>query len=333
MPTSGKGSPSSDERREIEELRALIGSSPSRASTLQNSTFMRWSMGEENRKAAEEQRKAREALKADAELRKNEALQRAKELRDAAKQQFERDKQVKKEQEQQRLADAQAQRAKEARWQQQREKNAEAFQQGGRKLVKQTKDRQKRMDAGEAAQDKREREEGTRDRIAILEAYKKEQQRIMEDNRAKVSAVKKMTDPAIIKSSKEWALRTRAGSAEEKRKQVLTLQEKRKGNREGHLDKARRIKGGVAEGRQKAKEVQKALHEKKKLNAGEERANDYLVEQEKLRVLAQKKKDHEEVYKKRYASTTAAQKFETTSAVAKPNLSSLDPTMSGGLMG
>ena len=51
MPAGGRGEPSSDERREIEELRALIGQSPARPSTLAHSTFMRWQVGEEARYA------------------------------------------------------------------------------------------------------------------------------------------------------------------------------------------------------------------------------------------------------------------------------------------
>ena len=259
--------------------------------------------------------------------------QRATELKEQAKQQLERDKQVKKEQEQKRLAEAQAQRAKEASWQQQREKNAETFQKGGRKLVQETKERQKRMDKNESSQDKLEREEGTKDRLAVLKAYKEEQEAIRKANRDKVQAVKISTDPSLIAASKDWASKQRAGSAEDKRKQVLRLQSQRRRVKEGHLEKCREIKGKVLNGKEHAKAVKSTLQERKKENAAGERANDYLVELEKLRVLAQKKKEKEGVYKKRYASTKAAAKWEESPALAKPNLSSLDPSVSGGLMG
>ena len=49
MPRGGRGEPSEDEQKEIEELRAMIGRTPQRESTLQHSTFMRWQVGEENR--------------------------------------------------------------------------------------------------------------------------------------------------------------------------------------------------------------------------------------------------------------------------------------------
>ena len=69
---------------------------------------------------------------------------------------------------------------------------------------------------------------------------------------------------------------------------------------------------------------------KKAVEAGKERANDHLVELEKLRELANNKKANQEVYRKRYATAKAAEKWETTPVFAKPNLSSLDPSVSGG---
>ena len=131
----------------------------------------------------------------------------------------------------------------------------------------------------------------------------------------------------------EWASQQRVGSAEDKRKQVALLKSQRRRGKEGHLEKAREIKGQVEQIRQNAKAVQQRLHEKKKQAAGEERANDYLVDLEKKRVLAQKKADHMAVYNKRYASVKAAEKWEQAPVLAKPNLSSLDPSLSGGLMG
>jgi len=332
-PVGGKGDPNSDERREIDELRALIGTSPTRGSTLNQSTYMRWAMGEENRAGAELERKEKEERKAEKEAIEAKRLQRAKELKEAQRLQLERDKQIKREQEQARLAAGQAQRAKEAAWQMEREKQAETFAKNGRKLVEETRVRQKHMDKVEAAQDKLEREEGTRDRLANLEAFKKEREAVFNEKKEKVQKVKKLTDPAIIAASKEWASKQRVGSAEDKRKQVAMLKSQRRRGKEGHLQKARAIKGQVEQVRQNAKVVQERLHEKKKINAGEERANDYLVEQEKLRVLAQKKKDHHAVFNKRYANAAAANKWEKAPVLAKPNLSSLDPYVSGGAMG
>jgi len=49
MAPRGAAGPSSDERREIETLKALIDKTPERPSTLNQSTFMRFTMGEQNR--------------------------------------------------------------------------------------------------------------------------------------------------------------------------------------------------------------------------------------------------------------------------------------------
>lgn len=324
MPAGGKGAPSSDEQREIDELRALIGTSPTRASTLQSSTFMRWKVGEENREGADAERREKEARKAEKDALEAKRLERAKELKDAARQQLERDKARKKELEEARLAEAKAQRDKEAAWQEKREKQAKEFAENGRKLVVETRERQKRMDRAEDAQDKLERDEATRDRLAVEAAFKKEREAVLAAKREKVQSVKQMTAPEHIAASKAWASKQRIGSAEDKRKQMLALKSQRRRVKEGHLERARSIKGQVGQIRENAKAVQAALHEKKKHNADGERANDYLVEQEKLRVLAQKKKDHAAVYAKRYAAEKAAKKWEATPLLAKGQFSSLE---------
>ena len=286
-----------------------------------------------HRKGAEEERKEKEARKAEKAAIDAKRLERARELKDAARLQFERDKQIKKEDQQAKLAVGQGQRAKEAEWQEKREKSAADFAKKGRTLVEETRQRQKKMDKAEASQDKLEREEGTRDRLANMEAFKKEKAAVFASKKEKVQKVKKMTDPSIIAESKQWASQQRVGSAEDKRRQVAMLKSQRRRGKESHLENAKAVKANVEQIRENAKAVQARLNEKKKENAAGERANDYLVEQEKLRVLAQKKQDHKEVYRKRYASAKAAATWEQTPTLAKPNLSSLDPSVSGGLMG
>ena len=330
MPRGGRGEPSSDEKREIEELRALIGTSPARGSTLQQSTFMRWQVGEENRKRAEEARLEREAQKALKEEIKAKRLAAASELREKAQEQQRRNRQIMEDKKAQSLQEGKDQREKEALWQQTREANHAKSVQKGRALVEETRERQKRMDKNEANQDRKEREEGTRDKNAREEAFKIEKQQQLEAKRAKVAKVKQETDPEFIKNAVQWAAQKRTGSAEDKRKMQAFLKSQRRRGKEGHLDKAREIKGQVTQIKENARQVQERLRQKKANEAGKERANDHLVEQEKLRVLANKKKDHELVYKKRYANAAAAEKWESTPTFAKPNLSSLDPSVSGG---
>lgn len=282
------------------------------------------------RAVGDEVRKEKEAMSAMRAELQARRLQRAKDLKDQAKAQLELDKEIKKKEEEKRLEIGKEQRAKEAAWQERREQQAQAFVMKGHKLVEETRQRQKNMDKAEDEQDKKERAEGLAEKKRILEAYKKEKAENYEENKVKVQSVKKATDPAIIAEAKKWASEQRVGSAEDKRKQFSALKSMRRRKKEGHLEKAKEIKGKVEEIKQAAREVHKKMLEKKKKNAGEERANDYLVELEKQRVLAQKQKEHDSIYNKRYASTKAAAKWEQAPVLAKPNFGSLDPSISGG---
>ena len=330
LPKSGRGDPSSDEKREIEELRALIGSSPSRGSTLAQSTFMRWQSGEENRKKASEARQEKEELKSLKDEIDAKRKAQAAALREKALEQKRLNKQIQEETRQKSLMGGKAQREREAQWQEKRESNAKAFASQARSFVLETKEQQKRMDKGEAAQDKKERDEGTRDKNAREEAHKLEKQQQLDRKREIVQKVKKDTDPEFIKQAKDWAAQQRSGSVEDIRKQKAKLKSLRRRGKEGFLDKAKEIKGQVTAVKENARQVQERLKSKKAVEAGKERANDHLVELEKLRELANNKKANQEVYRKRYATAKAAEKWETTPVFAKPNLSSLDPSVSGG---
>eukprot|EP00325_Prymnesiales_sp_UTEX-LB-985_P014612 CAMPEP_0174759666 /NCGR_PEP_ID=MMETSP1094-20130205/108385_1 /TAXON_ID=156173 /ORGANISM="Chrysochromulina brevifilum, Strain UTEX LB 985" /LENGTH=331 /DNA_ID=CAMNT_0015965603 /DNA_START=107 /DNA_END=1102 /DNA_ORIENTATION=- len=328
MPKGGRGEPSEAEKREIEELRAMIGRAPQRESTLQNSTFMRWQVGEENRKKADEHRKEQERLKAEKDALDAKRREHAAKLKADALALRENNRAIKEAQQQNSQAIGREQRAKEAEWQEKREANAQNAHAQGRKLVEATKERQKRMDKAEANQDKVEREEGQRMDRALEQAFKAEKQEILEAKRAKVAAVKKDTDPSQIEKSLQWAAQKRTGSAQDKRKQQAMLKSSRRKNKEGHLMKAKAIKGDVNQIRSNAKAVAEQIRQKKSVSAGKERANDYLVEQEKLRVLAEKREEHAKVYEKRFATKRSYGKWENTSILAKPNLSSLDPSLS-----
>jgi len=306
----------------------MIGRTPQRESTLQHSTFMRWQVGEENRKKADEHRKHQEEMKAEKDALEAKRRERAEKLKADAHALRENNRQIKAKQQKNSLEGGRDQRAKEAEWQEQREKNTKKAEADGRKLVEATRERQKRMNSQEAAQDKKERDEGTRDRLALEEAFKNERAAIIEAKRAKVAKVKMDVAPEHIQKSLKWAAQQRTGSAQDKRKQQAMLKSSRRRNREGHLEKAKAIKGDVNAIKENAKKMAEELKAKKAVNASHERANDHLVEQEKLRVLARNKEEHRKVYEKRFASGKAASQWESTSTLAKPNLSSLDPSLS-----
>merc|ERR550514_152241 len=76
---------------------------------------------------------------------------------------------------------------------------------------------------------------------------------------------------------------------------------------QSHVEKAHAIKGQVNNMKENARAVHKQMLDGKAKHAQKERNNDYLVEQEKLRVAASKKKQHQDVYAKKYAKQEMAQ--------------------------
>ena len=69
--------------------------------------------------------------------------------------------------------------------------------------------------------------------------------------------------------------------------------------------------------KENAKAVHKQMLDGKAKHAQKERNNDYLVEQEKLRVAASKKKQHQDVYAKKYAKQDLAQSWAGASTLRR----------------
>jgi hypothetical protein len=230
------------------------------------------------------------------------------------------------------------------------------------------------MNAAEAAQDKLERDEGTRDRKALEAAYRAERAAIIEANRQQVQKVKRETDQSLIHEAIAWAEERRAGSAAMRKQERSQVQEHKRRNKQELIDEALAKKEKVLETRQGVKSAQEKLLHKKKGHAAkvctcaqgsvdesprgdnegplststirktprapislpllsqpcvltcllcrfaslvQERANDYLVEQEKIRTLAEKKQQHQAVYAKKYASQSMAQSWAGASTLRR----------------
>lgn len=301
---------SPEEQAELEQLRALIGKSPERGSTLHMSTFKRYQHESENRKRAEGLRKEKEERARQKEEMLARRNQHAGGLRDAARAQREGNRQVVERDKQKKLAQGQATRAIEAAWQVEREQRADLQKQKGLKLVQATRDMQKRMDKEEADQDKREAAEGTAARRAVEAAFKAEREEILMQKRAKVKRVKDETDPSRAGGAVEWASLRRAEQAAAERAAKRELMAERRRLRQQHLNDAGQKKQAARAVVEAAKQVRADILANKQSAAGKERANDYLVQQEKLRRLADNKQEHAEVYAKKYASAEQLKEWE-----------------------
>ena len=165
------------------------------------------------------------------------------------------------------------------------------------------------MNAAEAAQDKVEREEGTRDRKAVEAAFRKEREETLAEKRAQVAKVKKMTDQSVVEEALAWAAQKREQAAAARREQRAALVDARKRGKDEFVSMAQGVKGQVNAMKENVKAVHGQVLKQKKDHAAKERDNDYLVQQEKIRVLASKKQQHQNVYHKKYAPVEMAQSW------------------------
>ena len=317
MPMKGADGPSEEELKEIEDLKALIHGAPQRESSIPLGAVSRFLVGEDNRSRADQARKEKEerdALKA--ELLAQRAAHAAKLKQDAIERR-KREKEEKEAMTKKRQEEGRQMREKGAEWKAEAAKRLQREWELGQKRVQEENERFKNMDKAEADQDKKERAEGRAMDKANEEAFKKEKLEILEANRRKVQEVKRQTDPALLQASKQWASESRTGGAANLRRQKEELKVAAQEVRQSHVDKALAIKGQVNTMKENAKAVHKQMLDGKAKHAQKERNNDYLVEQEKLRVAASKKKQHQDVYAKKYAKQDLAQSWAGASTLRR----------------
>ena len=174
---------SEEEMREIEELKAMIHGTPSRGSGVPLGAVSRFMVGEENREKADQGRKEKEEQKRIKE--EVDALRKANADKVRAKRQemLENERKVRENERQRKLAEGTKLREREAAWKAKAAKNKQREWEIAQKRVQDENELFKRMAANEAAQDKLERDVGTKDKNEREAAARAEKQRVLEANR------------------------------------------------------------------------------------------------------------------------------------------------------
>ena len=295
----------------------MIKGTPERSSTVPMGSVSRFMMGEENRSradAARKEKEERDALKAELLAQRNE---HAAQIKQQAEDRRKAEMAAREAAKQSRLDGARVLREREAKWKAQAAKKREKDWEIAQKRVQDENEQWKRMSKNEAAQDKLEREEGTRDRKAVEAAYKAEREETLAEKREQVAKVKRETDQSVVVEALAWAAQKREAAAEARRKQKEELVAARRQNKDDFIAGAHGVKGQVNAMKQNARDVQGQMHKQKKEHAAKERDNDYLVQQEKIRVLASKKQQHQAVYGKKYASQEMAESWVGASTLRR----------------
>ena len=155
-----------------------------------------------------------------------------------------------------------------------------------------------RLDAAEEAQDAREREEGTRLRLSLAAALTRTRSEILAEKREVVNETQAArTGPA---SARAACFSPRRG--QEKRDESKQWAQQRAENEDEYLHQATANRLKAERQRALTRKSMMQLMKFRKKEAVKERANDYLVKDEKARILTSNRKEVAAVYARRFAS-------------------------------
>ena len=295
------------EEEEIDELQALFSEGVQRESALPVALYAKLEVFEDNRRKAEKLRKEREQraleIQQAAELRN----QRAAALREKVKAEGGKAIEAHKGGN---LEQGRAQRQLEAKWEEERNEEKRQYVEKGRKNVLIAKGLDGKLDALEEEAARR-RKDGYEQRQMLDAAVKeKEVQTTLEKNalakhvRHEVEAGNAYADASLKAMKGGKASQTRAAKGEWKsEKQRLEAE---------YLAEAAAKKAKALASREAAKRVKKDMLEARTASATIERDNDYLVEEEKAKILARNKAMRAERYRQRFATQAEADEFEAS---------------------
>jgi len=302
-----------DEQREMAELRAMFAApgSPDRGSSLPVGSMSRLLTQIDNRSEADAIRKDREErqrLKAEADEARARAIAAHKQ---AEKERLEQAKAPRAVMERQKRDAKRQQRELEAIWENERNERDRTYFEQSREKVLHDKAMDAKMDKAEAAVDEAER---------ILHATeKKELQKKFATERSNGMAVRRkqaeerrQATIAQQELKRQQAEARRREVAERAKQLALANATSKQENEARHRQHVQQKTLGISTGRHRVKAAKQAVLEERRAGARKERSNDHLVEEEKQRVLAQKRAVREQVYKRSFATARDAKKLEAT---------------------
>ncbi len=288
--------PADDEAREVAELRAMFGS-PNGVSLGTLHVFEKQC---ENQLVADAERAEREVRR---QLREEEVEK--KKLRGGAL--------VKAKQRQMEVAKAErlaiqernaekkrAQRALEAEWELERNERQRKYEEAARVRVLEAKALDAKLDAAEEAVDAQEREEGTKMRLEVLEAARKNRAAETDQRRQMAVQVRWSLYHAEEKKREEGETKRRAVAEAEARDRALA-RETRQQKDAAFRAAAARKKPEVKAVRTRMQREKATLLAQRKEVAKKERANDHLVAERKEQVLQAKRLVRDQVAASRFA--------------------------------
>lgn len=269
-----------------------------RGSETWRASYVKFEVEQENQAAADLERRRRAELRGDAAQQRDEWMSEARSRVHERKRRERRlrkaqDAVVKANRKQVRVAKTELQLLEE-----QRQVRDRHYHETARARVVEAAQLDDRLDAEEAARAARDREEGTRLRLAVAQARLERRDEIYLENRELVeTAISARSGPLSARSA---CFTPRRGNA--KREQSKDWHRQKQESEGEYLSRARAFRELAMRQRESAKKSMLRLLKTRKKSAAKERANDYRVNDTKVRTLENKRQDVANVYKSRFAS-------------------------------
>jgi len=305
----GSHSAMKSEEQEIQELEQLFNSGGNfRESNLPVALYAKLEVFEENRRKAEHARTEREKRALIIQDHANKRYAKSRELRERAR---EKHGVAVEEHKAANLRSGISTREQEAHWQIEREEEKKAFIERSRELVLGSKALQKQMQQNEDAVAAQKRSEGLAQRRALEEAVKQKAEQVIQAKTGLAMAVKEEERQGVLKVD-NFKLENKILKAANTRQATKQWKAEKQRAEEEYLAEAAAKRAAALAGREAARRKAEELKQSNTHHARMERENDFLVHEEKARILARNRVMRMERYKQRFATQDEADEFEAS---------------------
>jgi len=298
--------PSTD-AEEVAELQQLFSDtgSPARESQLPVGAYAKFTSHYENAVIARAVRDKQAELK---KQREDEvaALRRKRQIR--VRMEAEQAQKIKDKQEairQRNIENKRHQREMEAKWEEERVERARKFAEAGRVRVLEAKALDAKLDKQEEEVDAQERKDAKDAKAARLAQAQEMRKQHIAYNKALAEQMRE-GDRSVLENKSKRAEERRQKFEGQRNQEIAKLKTKKQQKEESYLSKAGAAKAQALAIRERARAEKNELLKAKAANAKHERSNDHLVQDEKKRVLMEKRRKAAGVYHERYANAKAA---------------------------
>jgi len=309
-----------DEAQEMAELTHMISANSSgstRDSPITASKYNKWLVGEQNRDAGGAVKKEVGQLKTARDDFQKRHQNYGHSLKEQAKEQGRRDKQVVEMVREQNMAKGQQVKAEVLAQKAQEEKQKAEWIAHGRSLAMRDQMQKKKIRDVVGENSKRVAEltaKAKQEEIDYERNLAQTRQKKLQDNKAEVEKVRTETSDEVIDASKEFAFEQRKSLAFSTKAAEAAWKDERQANQKAHVAKAKANKADAEASRAKAKQLREEIAQTRRevANAARKQQMSNMEQKQKILMFSAGgvKDTHDQIYKKKYMPADAAVKMQ-----------------------